>query len=277
MTSGRRLMLPGTAWLAVFTFLPLALVVALSFATRGGRGAFQWALDGSAWARLLDPQWLRVLGRSLATAAGTTLIAALLGVPLAWFVARRSERVRRVLYFLVLVPLWANTVALTYAWIVVLRGGGLADQALRALGLLADGASVSILNTPWAVLLGLVYALLPYMVYAVYQSAERFDVRLLEAAQDLGATRCMAMRRVLLPALRPGIVAGAVLVFVPALGAFVVPDLLGGAKRAHVGNAMRDLVYLSPSDWPLAAAMAVALIALTAVSAWAAFRAESTR
>jgi spermidine/putrescine transport system permease protein len=267
---GRRLLLPGTLWLAVFTFLPLVLVLAISLAGRGR--PVDWSLDGSAWARLFDPRWLAVLLRSLVMASLTTAICLAVGVPLAWFVARRGERLRRVLYFLVLVPLWANTLALTYAWIVVLRSGGLLDRAARSLGLLGADEGTGLLYTPGAVLLGLVYAYLPYMVYAVYQSAERFDLRLLEAAEDLGATRLQAMRRVLLPGLRPGIVAGCVLVFVPALGAFVVPDLLGGSRQSYVGNAVRDAFLLDPTDWPLGCAMAVALIATTAFSAWTWFR-----
>ena len=269
---GRRLIAPGMAWLALFTFAPLLLVVAISLAERGRPVA--WTLDGSAWARLLDPRWTQVLWRSVATALATTAVCLVLGVPLAWFVARRTPRVRSVLYFLVLVPLWANTVALTYAWMVVLRGDGLIDRTGRALGLLGDEGRFGILYTPTAVLLGMVYAFLPYMVYAVYQSLERFDVRLLEAAEDLGATRVQAMRRVLLPCIRPGLVAGSVLVFVPALGAFVVPDMLGGAKKTFVGNAVRDAFQFDPTDWPRGCAMGVALIAMTGVSAWVFFRSQ---
>ena len=267
---GARLLLPGTLWLTIFTFVPLLLVVAIAFAARGR--PVTWELDGSAWTRLLDPRWTSVLLRSLGMALGTTSICLVLGVPLAWFVARRTERVRRVLYFMVLVPLWANTLALTYAWIVILRNDGLLDRVARSLGLLADDGRLGMLYSPPAVLLGLVYALLPYMVYAVYQSIERFDLRLLEAAQDLGASRTQAMARVLLPGIRPGLVAGCVLVFVPALGAFVVPDLLGGARESYIGNAVRDTFQLDPIDWPLGCAMAVTLIALTAVSAFAWFR-----
>lgn len=270
MTRAGRLLAPGLAWIAVFTIAPMLLVTAMSLAGRGRPVA--WTLDGSAWARLLEPRWISVLGRSAGMAAATTAVCVVVGVPLAWFVARRSERVRRVLYFLVLVPLWANTVALLYAWIVVLRGDGLLDRALRAAGLLAEGERSSLLYTPAAVLLGMVYAFLPYMVYAVYQSLDRFDLRLLEAAEDLGATRWTALRRVLLPAIRPGVVAGAVLVFVPALGTFVVPDMLGGARSAYVGNVLRERLLTEPSDWPLGSAMAVVLFALTGLSAWAWFR-----
>lgn len=269
---GRRLLAPGMAWLALFTFVPLLFVVVISLAGRGRPVA--WTPDGSAWARLLDPRWVQVLVRSAGTALATTAICLVLGVPLAWFVARRTPRVRRVLYFLVLVPLWANTVALTYAWMVVLRGDGLLERTARALGLLAEGDRLDLLYTPSAVLLGMVYAFLPYMVYAVYQSIERFDLRLLDAAEDLGASRVEAMRRVLLPCIRPGLVAGSVLVFVPALGAFVVPDMLGGAKSLYVGSAVRDAFLLDPTDWPRGCAMGVALIAMTAVSAWVFFRSQ---
>lgn len=263
----RRLGLVPLAWLALFTFVPLVFVVAIAFAGRGS--PVTWTFDGGAWARLLEPRWLTVLGRSAATALATTAICAVLAVPVSWHIARRTERVRRVLYFLVLVPLWANTVALLGAWIVILRGDGLLDRALRSAGLLGEDGTSGLLYTRGAVLLGMVYALLPYMAYAVHQSVERFDLRLLEAARDLGATRAQAIRRVLLPCIRPGIVAGSVLVFVPALATFVVPDMLGGARAAHVGDTIRDRMLMHPTDWPLGCAMAVVLVALTAVSAHA--------
>jgi spermidine/putrescine transport system permease protein len=266
----RRLLLPGLLWLAVFAFAPLALVVCVSLAERGR--PLVWTLDGGAWVRLADARWLAVLVRSLLLASATTAICLAVGAPLAWFLARRTERVRNVLHMLVLVPLWANTLALLCAWKAILLRDGVLDRALRACGLLGDDATNGLLHTPWAVLVGLVYAALPIMVQACRQSMERIDPRLLEAAEDLGATRWTAIRRVAIPLARPGMVAGSVLVFLPSLGAFVAPDLLGGAKTAHVGTLVRDCFYLDPTDWPLGAALGTALLAVTGLAAWAWFR-----
>jgi len=263
---GAWLFVPGGAWLVLFTFAPLALVVAISFAARGR--PVTWELDGSAWTRLFDPRWIGPATRSLVAATATTAACLLVGAPLALFVARREEPKRSILFFLVLLPLWANSLALTYAWMILLRTNGLFDQAAQRAGLLAADDTLGWLNTPGAVLVGLVYVQLPFMVYAAYASIEKFDWRLVEAAQDLGATRVRAMIRVFLPAIRPGLVGGCVLVFVSSLGAIVAPELLGGSKSSFVGNVIRDRLLDSPLDWPLGAAMAVAVLAFVAVAMW---------
>jgi len=257
-------------WLAALGFAPLAIVAAVSFAERGR--PFEWALDGSAWARVLDERWLRVAARSAGLALATTAICLAIGAPLAWWISRRSERTRATLHLLVLVPLWANTLALLCAWRTILMHGGLLDQAARALGLVGPDETVGVLYTPGAVLVGLVYATLPYMVQACYQSMEKIDARLLEAAEDLGATRWTAIRRVAMPLSRPGMVAGSILVFLPSLSAFVAPDLLGGGKTATLGTLVRDIFDESPADWPLGAALGTALLLVTVAATWAWFR-----
>lgn len=266
----RRLLAPGVLWLALFTFVPAALVVAISFAGAGRPVA--WELDASAWSRLFDARWLAAFGRSLVMAAATTAICAAVGIPLAWFAARRGPRMKQVVTFAVMIPLWANTLALLCAWKMILSRGGVADGVARTLGFVADDAFLDLLYTPSAVLLGLVYSYLPYMVWSAFQSIERFDMRLLEAAQDLGATRTESLVRVMLPVVRPGIIAGAVLVFVPSLAAFVVPHILGGGKTSYIGNVVRDRFYQDPQDWPLGAAIATALLLVTGLAAWVWFR-----
>lgn len=266
MNRGARLLIPGGVWLALFTVAPLVLVVAISLAARGS--PVEWRFDGSAWSRLLDARWAGPAQRSLVAAVTTTKACLLVGAPLALFIARRPEPKRRILYFLVLLPLWANSLALTYAWMILLRTGGLFDQAAHGVGALGENDTLGWLYTPGAVQIGLVYVLLPFMVYSAYASVEKFDWRLMEAAQDLGATRLQAMRRVLLPAIRPGLVGGSVLVFVSSLGAFVVPELLGGSKSSFVGNAIRDQFHDAPLDYPLGAAMAVTVLALVAGAMW---------
>jgi spermidine/putrescine transport system permease protein len=258
------LVVPGALWFALFTLLPIALVLAVSLASPGRPVA--WRLDGSAWTRLFDARWTAPALRSLGLALATTAACLLIGGPLALFVARRRDPWRRILYFLVLLPLWANSLALTYAWMILLRTNGLFDQAAHATGLLPEDATLGWLNTEGAVLLGMVYTLLPFMVYAAYASIEKFDWRLYEAAQDLGATRTRALFRVFLPAVRPGLAAGSVLVFVTALGALVVPELLGGSKTYYLGSAIRDQLLNEPLDYPLGAAMAASLLAFVAAA-----------
>lgn len=262
MRRGALLALPGSVWFAAFTALPIGVVAAISLAGRGL--PVDWRLDGSAWERLADPRWLGPATRTLASACATTILCLLVGAPLAVFIARRRETSRRTLHFLVLLPLWASSLALTYAWTILLRTGGLLDQGARAAGVLGESATLGWLYTPGAVLVGLVHAHLPFMVYCVYAAAERFDWRLLEAAQDLGATRTQSMARVLLPGIRPGIVAGSVLVFVSSLGAFVAPEILGGSKASFLGTAMREQFHTAPLDYPLGAAMAVTVLACVA-------------
>ena len=267
MRRGSWLLAPGGLWLALFTFAPIALVLAISFAGRGS--PVEWTLDGSAWSRLFDARWLGPALRSLVAAVATTAACLLVGAPLALFVARRAKPWRSILFFLVLLPLWANSLALTYAWMILLRTNGIFDQAAQRAGLLRATDTLGWLNSPGAVFVGLVYIALPFMVYAAYASIERFDWRLLEAAQDLGATRARAMFRVFLPAVRPGLVAGCVLVFVSTLGAMVVPQLLGGSKSSFMGNAIRDQFLEAPLDYPLGAAMSVAVLAFVALAMWA--------
>jgi spermidine/putrescine transport system permease protein len=273
---GAWLLVPGGLWLALFTLAPLALVVAISFAGRGR--PVTWEIDGSAWSRLFDARWLGPATRSFDAAVATTCGCLLVGAPLALFIARRPEPKRSILFFLVLLPLWANSLALTYAWMILLRTNGLFDQAAHGLGFLDVDATLGWLNTPGAVFVGLVYVALPFMTYAAYSSIEKFDWRLIEAAQDLGATRVTAMRRVFLPAIRPGLVAGCVLVFISTLGAMVVPQLLGGGKSSFVGNAIRDQLLDAPLDYPLGAAMSVAVLAFVAAAMWTQrrFAAETT-
>ncbi len=255
---------PAAAWLTLFFGLPLIIVAVISLMAPGT--PVEWRLDGSSFARLLDPIHLNVLARSLALALITTAISLALGYPLAYYIARRPSGPRRVLYFMVLIPLWANSLVLIYAWMVLLRPNGVIEHWLRALGLVAGEAPLALLYTPGAVIVGLVYWYLPFMVYPLYAALEKFDFRLLDAAYDLGATRVQAFRRVLWPLTRAGAVTGAVLVFIESLGAFVVPDLLGGAKSMMLGNLIQQRFLSVPQDWPLGAALALTLLVLMAAA-----------
>ena len=259
VTSRSRLWLalvPAAAWLTLFFLLPLLIIVVISLLKAGAPVA--WTLDGSSYARLLDPLHAIVFLRSFALALAATLLCLLIGYPLAYFIARRPPRTRRLLYFMVLVPLWANSLVLIYAWMVLLRPNGVLHQLLLWLGV--GGESLNLLYTPGAVLVGLVYWYLPFMVYPLYASLEKFDFALLDAAHDLGASRTTAFRRILWPLTLPGAATGCLLVFVESLGAFVVPDLLGGAKSMMLGNLIQQRFLSIPQDWPLGAAVAVTLL-----------------
>ena len=252
-------LIPSAAWLTLFFLVPLGIVAAISLMEAGE--PVTWRLDGSSFARLVDPLHLNIVARSAALAVAATILCFLLGYPLAYYIARCPPATRRLLYFLVLLPLWANSLILIYAWMVLLRPNGVIEQLLAVLGLVAE-EPLGLLYTPAAVLLGLVYWYLPFMVYPLYASIEKFDFHLLEAAYDLGASRWQAFRLVLLPATRPGVVAGSLLVFIESLGAFVVPELLGGAKSMMIGNLVQQRFLSTPQDWPLGAAAAVALLVL---------------
>jgi spermidine/putrescine transport system permease protein len=250
-------LVPAAAWLTLFFLVPLLIVVAISLVRPGA--PVEWALDGSGYARLLDPLHFTILARSVTLALAAVAVCLLLGYPLAYYIARQPAARRRVLYFLVLVPLWANSLILIYAWMVLLRPSGVVEQLLLAIGFESE-EPLSLLYTPGAVLLGLVYWYLPFMVYPLYAAIEKIDWRLLEAAYDLGATRAQAFRRVLWPLSRAGVVTGCLLVFIESLGAFVVPDLLGGAKSMMLGNLIQQRFLSVPQDWPLGAAVAVCLL-----------------
>lgn len=250
-------LVPGAAWMTLFFLLPLFIIGVISFARPGA--PIEWALDGSGFRRLFDPLHLIIFARSVGLALATTTLCLLLGYPLAYYIARRPPRARRWLYILVLVPLWANSLVLIYAWMVLLRPTGVLEQLLGWFGFVGD-EPLGLLYTPGAVLAGLVYWYLPFMVYPLYASLERFDFSLLDAARDLGASWFTAFRRVVWPLVLPGAATGCLLVFVEALGAFVVPDLLGGSKSIMLGNLIQQRFLSVPQDWPLGAAITVVLL-----------------
>lgn len=273
----RRLLLVGPAVLVigVLMVLPLGLMAYVSVLERGAAGGVRWGeltpeayvaflferdLDDSL---ILNTDYLGIFARSFWLAGVTTLLTLLLGFPTALFMALQPPARRTLLVFLVTVPFWANLLVRNYAWILLLRNNGLVDGALQALGL--TSAPLGILYTPTAVLIGLVYSFLPFMVLPIYASLEKLDLRLVEAAFDLGADRRRALSRVIIPLAMPGIVAGCLLVFIPGLGAFVTPELLGGGKALMIGNLIQGQ-FGAARNWPFGAALAFALLALVLVA-----------
>ena len=263
-------MVPAVGWLGLFSFLPLGIIIAISVTERGSPVVWQFTLGN--YARLADPLLLTIVARSLWMACLTTALCLVIGYPLAYFIVQQRPRWRRALYFLTVVPLWANSLVLTYAWMVLLRVDGVIDQWARLVGWLGPHEHLNWLYTPGAVVTGLVYWYLPFMVYPIYTSLEQFDWRLFDAAQDLGATRVAAFFRVLLPLTWPGVLAGGLLVFIPALGNFVVPQFLGGAKAALVGDVIQECFLSQPQDWPLGSALALVIMLLISAAIWAYFK-----
>ncbi|TVR50249.1 MAG: ABC transporter permease [Puniceicoccaceae bacterium] len=266
------LLLPGLLWLGAFFLLPLAIIAVVAVADRGAPVA--WGFGWSAFGRLWDPLVVPVLWRSAWIAAAATLGCLAIGYPLSYFIVRRPKRSRRLWYFLVLIPLAANSLVLLYAWTTILRPAGLLENLAGRLGLLPE-AGFGLLWSPPAIIIGLVYWYLPFMVYPVYASMERFDFRLLEAAADLGAGVRTSVVRVLWPQTLPGVVTGCLLVYMQTFCSFVVPDLLGGAKTLMVGNLIQQRFLSLPQDWPLGAALALAVVAALAVVVWISMRVQS--
>ncbi|MPZ87627.1 MAG: ABC transporter permease subunit [Nitriliruptorales bacterium] len=248
---GALLALPGVLYLVLFFAIPLGIVLVYSFATRSSTGRAvlgEWSLD--SYARLADSLVLEIAWRSLWLALVTTAICLLVGYPFAYHIATRTAAVRNALLVLVMIPFWSNLLVRTYVWRVLLGSGGPVSQLTEALGL----GETRLLFTPAAVLLGLVYGFLPFMILPLYAAIERVDFGLIEAARDLYASGWEAFRRVTLPLSRPGIVAGSILVFAPSLGAYVTPELLGGSKTTMLGSyVVRQ--FLSARDWPFGSSL----------------------
>jgi spermidine/putrescine transport system permease protein len=205
---------------------------------------------------------LGIFGRSAILALLAMIFSLLIGFPVAYYMAMQPPERRNLLVFLVTIPFWTNLLIRTYCWILILRDSGLINNALLSWGLI--DTPITLLYTDGAILLGLVYTYVPFMVLPIYASLEKLDVRLIEAAHDLYADRVQAMRRIVVPLALPGIMAGAILVFIPALGTFIQPDLLGGGKRLMIGSLIQ-LQFASSRNWPFGSA--AALILMTVVMA----------
>jgi spermidine/putrescine transport system permease protein len=227
---------------------------------RGSYGNIVYRFSISNYTRLADTLYLRILAYSLGVGLATTIFTILIGYPLAYYIARAPTRQRSMLLFLILVPFWTNFIIRIYAWIMILRAEGFLNSILLNMGLIK--VPLDILYTPLAVQIGMVYEFLPFMILPLYTSLEKIDNSQLEAAADLGAKPWRAFLRITLPLSVPGTIAGSILVFIPAMGMFVVPDLMGGAKTLLVGNLIRNQ-FLTARDWPFGSAASMLLLLLT--------------
>ena len=264
------LLFPGLFWLILFFAAPLVVILLYSFLTPGPTGNVVWTFTLDNYITLFTKDlYVNAYLRSLWIGVVTTVICLLVGYPLALYIVQRPPRWRNLLLFLVLIPFWTNFLVRTYAWMIILANNGVLNSLIQAVGLPRQ----TLLNTTGAVLLGLIYGELPFMVLPIYASIDRFDFTLLEAGSDLGADRRRAFLRIMLPLTMPGVAAGSVLVFIPTVGQFVVSDLLGGAKVDMLGNLLQRLFTRSnPPNWPLGSAMALVFMLVLTVAVILYFR-----
>jgi spermidine/putrescine transport system permease protein len=271
MTLRRWFLAPSWFWLVALFAAPFGIVLAYSFLSRGPYGGVEQPATMENYARLFDPLYLTILLRSFVTAALATALCLIIAFPAALFIARSTKR-RNLYLQLVMLPFWTSFLVRTYAWIFLLRETGLINTALQAAGLIR--APLPLLYNDGAVLLGLVYGYVPFMVLPIYATLERLDPALAEAAADLGARPLTTLFRVIVPLAKPGIIAGSVLVFVPCLGAYLTPDLLGGGRTVLVGNLVQNQ-FTTARDWPFGSAVSIGLMAIVMLLLWAFLRRES--
>ena len=264
------LLFPVIFWLVCFFLIPLLSVFAYSFIERGTYGGVRWNFTLENYQRLFDGLYLGILWRSVSTAIVATAICLFLGYPFAYYLARYQPKWRNVLLLFVVVPFWTNFLIRTYAWILILRTEGVLNSLLAFF--IPSFQPLEILNTPIAVQLGLVYGYLPFMILPLYASLEQLDLALMEAAQDLGASPRRTFWHVTVPLSLPGILAGSMLVFIPTVGAFITPDLLGGGKVSYIGNVV-ERQFKSARDWPFGSALSFMLMCIVLVGTVLYFRA----
>jgi spermidine/putrescine transport system permease protein len=266
---------PALLLLFVAAAGPLLIVLVYSFLTPGPHGNVIWEFSIEGWRGILwtkdifTDEWqladahLTIFWRSLSLSILTTLITFVVGFPTAWFIATRPPKARALWLFLITIPFWTNLLIRTYAINEVLRKEGLINAILMKLGIIQT--PLDMLYGPFAIFVGMTYVYLPLMVLPLFAAIDRFDMRLLEAGYDLYASRLQVLRRVILPIVKPGIVAGSILVFVPSLGAYVTPRVLGGGKQMMIGNFI-ELQFGQGRNWPLGSALSMALLVVVMVA-----------
>jgi len=263
--------LPTWIWMVGLFAAPFAIVFGYSFLTRGVYGGVEHPWTWENYQRLFDTLYLTILLRSFAMALVATLLCLFLAFPAALFISR-SPKHKNLYLQLVMLPFWTSFLVRTYAWLFLLRDTGLVNTILQKIGIIHS--PLQLLYNDGAVLLGLVYGYLPFMVLPIYATLERLDPSLPEAAADLGARPWATLLRVVVPLSRPGIIAGAILVFIPCLGAYLTPDLLGGGRTVLVGNLVQTQ-FTTARDWPFGSAVSMLLMLLVTVLVWGILRRES--
>ncbi len=258
-------LLPLLAWLVLFIIVPTIMLVVVSFADRDSLGRVVYNFSFDNYIRAFNWVWLKVLLDSVWYAFLTTLICMAVGYPAAYFIGRSPERWRGILLMLVMVPFWTSFLIRTYAWITILSKEGLVNSILMSSGLFAE--PVTLLYTPFAIVLGLVYNFLPFMILPIYTSVEKLDGAMIEAAYDLGAGPTRAFAQVIIPLTRPGITAGALLVFIPSIAMFAITSLMGGGANPTIGEVIFKQ-FTSGRNQPFGAALGTLLLIIFVVALW---------
>lgn len=271
----RQLLAPTLIVIGVFGLFPLTITLIYSFLSPGVYGGVTWEFSTDAYVQFLFERdifddtlsfsgtYLSIYGRSIGLAFGATVGALLIGFPTAYFIASKPASQRNFWLFLITLPFWTNLLIRTYAVLLIIRDEGIVNLSLQSIGLIDQ--PLTILYTDFAVFLGLIYSYLPFMVLPLYASLEKLDFRLVEAAYDLYATRFQVLRHVIVPMAKPGIVAGCILVFIPGLGAYITPELLGGGKELMIGNLIA-LQFGGSRNWPFGSAAALILMVVVMMS-----------
>ncbi|QIE47436.1 ABC transporter permease [Pseudohalocynthiibacter aestuariivivens] len=271
----RQLLSPTLIVIGVFGLFPLTITLIYSFLSPGVYGGVTWEFSTNAYVQFLferdifddtlsfSSTYLSIYGRSIGLAFVATVGALLIGFPTAYFIASKPPSQRNFWLFLITLPFWTNLLIRTYAVLLIIRDEGIINLSLQSIGLIDQ--PLTILYTDLAVFLGLIYSYLPFMVLPLYASLEKLDFRLVEAAYDLYATRFQVLRHVIVPMAKPGIVAGCILVFIPGLGAYITPELLGGGKELMIGNLIA-LQFGGSRNWPFGSAAALILMVVVMLS-----------
>jgi spermidine/putrescine transport system permease protein len=267
---GTIVVVPAVVWLAVFFLLPLAFILVVSLGTRDEVGRIvldQLSLDN--YRKAFNPDYLPTLVNALRYAALTTLASLVIGFPIAYWISHYGGRRKTLLLILVMLPFWTSYLIRTYAWMIILRDNGIVNSTLQALGLTSE--PIILLNTDFSVVLGMTYGFMPFAILPIFVSIDRLDPNLVAAARDLYASGRQAFVHVTLPLSMPGVVAAALLTFIPAIGDFVTPDLLGGAQQTTIAKVIQER-FLDGRDWPFGSALGFILITLTMVGTLIALR-----
>lgn len=249
----------------VLVVIPLVYIIILSFLKKDAIWGVTNEFTLNNFIKIFDPIYLKTFIDSLILAFSTTVITLLLGYPFGYFMSKLGTKKRSIVMLLVVIPFWTNALVRIYGWIILLRTNGVLNSILLNLGLIDE--PIKILYTYGAVLIGMVYSLLPFMILSIYTSAEKIDWSLIEAARDLGATSFQAFFTITLKLTLPGILSGVVLVFIPSVGLFFISDLLGGGKIMLIGNLIKNQLLVS-RDWPFGAALSVVMMVMTLIIIW---------
>jgi len=251
---------PVYAWMIIFLAIPLMIIVVFSFLSRGTYGTVEPDFQINNFIELFQPMYLKVFWSSILIALVTTVFCLAIGYPFAYYVAMQTPKLRNKLMLFVIVPFWTNSLIRVYAWIILLRKEGLINHFLLSMNLIDE--PLKLLYNYFGIIVGMVYTLIPFMILPLYASIEKLEKQYLEAARDLGANSRNVFLHITLPLTMPGITAGSMLVFIPTLGYFFIPDLMGGGKQMIIGNLIKQQ-FLTARNWPFGSALAIVLIAMT--------------